>query len=161
MIKPDRLRELLTQTIDFFKTNPDKLILQFDKGKIKSKGSKSHSFEYHYDLELIVVDFPYHPDVLVVPVLTFVRNEQWELLHNPENQDKIEFEIDRNNNESYDIYIRLPLTERVIVKEEDGHFISTHVAEPNIADVSPFTHLTEFEVYVKDELVYQWAENND
>lgn len=80
MIKPDRLRELLTQTIDTFKTNPEKLILQYDRGNIKSKGSKSHSFEYHYDLEVFAVDFPYHPDVLFVPVLTFIRKEQFELL---------------------------------------------------------------------------------
>ncbi|HDL3853035.1 TPA: phage tail protein, partial [Mannheimia haemolytica] len=51
MIKPDRLRALLTQTIDIFQTNSENLILQYDKGKIKSKGSQSHSFEYHYDLE--------------------------------------------------------------------------------------------------------------
>ncbi|EXI61675.1 tail completion protein R [Mannheimia granulomatis] len=161
MIKPDRLRELLTQTIDTFKTNPEKLILQYNKGKIKSRGSKSHSFEYHYDLELIVVDFPYHPDVLFVPVLTFVRNEQFELLQNPEYQDKIEFEIDHNNHESYDIYIRLPLTERVIVKEQDGHFTATHADEPNIADTSPFSELTGYEVYLQDELIYQWKQTNE
>lgn len=161
MIKPERLRETLTQTIDTFKTNPDKLILQYDKGKIRSKGSQSLSFEYHYDLELIVVDFPYHPDVLFVPVLNFVRKEQWELLQNPEYQGKIEYEIDRNNNDSYDIYIRIPLTERVIVKEEDGHLSATHVAEPDIADVSPFAYLAEYAVYVKNELVYHWADNDD
>ncbi|MEN2925554.1 hypothetical protein FHPHGOJG_02574 [Mannheimia haemolytica] len=38
MIKPDRLRAVLTQTIDIFQANPEKLILQYDKGKIKSKG---------------------------------------------------------------------------------------------------------------------------
>lgn len=161
MIKPDRLRELLTQTIDTFKTNPERLILQYDKGKIKSRGSKSHSFEYHYDLEIIVVDFPFHPDVLFVPVLNFVRNEQWELLQNPEYQDKIEFEIDRNNNENYDIYIRIPLTERVIVKEENGHFTATHANEPHLADVSSFTHLREYEVYLQDELIYQWKETDE
>lgn len=161
MIKPDRLRELLTQTIDTFKTNPEKLILQFDKGKIKAKVSQSHSFEYHYDLELIAVDFPYHPDVLFVPVLHFVRNEQFELLQNPNNQDKIEFEIDRNNDETYDIYIRIPLTERVIVKDENGHFTATHAAEPEIADTSPFSELTEYEVYLQDELIYQWKQSDD
>lgn len=161
MIKPDRLRALLTQTIDIFQANPEKLILQYGKGKIKSRGSQSHSFEYHYDLELIVVDFPYHPDVLFVPVLNFVRNEQWELLQNPELQDKIEFEIDHNNHESYDIYIRIPLTERVIVKEQDGHLTATHADEPSLADVSPFTRLTEYEVYLKDELIYQWTEPNE
>lgn len=161
MIKPDRLRELLTQTIDTFKTNPEKLILQYDKGNIKSRGSKTPSFEYHYDLEIIVVDFPYHPDVLFVPVLTFIRNEQWELLQHPDLQNKIEFEIDRNNHDSYDIYIRIPLTERVIVKEENGHFTATHAAEPNLADVAGFTHLTEYEVYLQNELIYQWVKGNE
>lgn len=161
MIKPDRLRELLTQTIDTFKTNPERLILQFDRGRIRSNGSPSHSFEYHYDLEIIAVDFPYHPDVLFVPVLDFVRKEQWELLHNPENRDKIEFELERNNHDSYDIYIRLPLSERVIVKEADGHYTSIHASEPNIADVSPFAKLKEYEVYVKEDLVYHWKEDDE
>ncbi|TRC30578.1 phage tail protein, partial [Mannheimia haemolytica] len=29
------------------------------------------------------------------------------------------------------------------------------------ADVSQFTRLTEYEVYLKDELIYQWTEPNE
>lgn len=36
-----------------------------------------------------------------------------------------------------------------------------HADEPNLADVSQFTRLTEYEVYLKDELIYQWTEPNE
>ncbi|MDH2998107.1 phage tail protein [Pasteurellaceae bacterium LFhippo2] len=158
MIKPDRLRNQLTKVIDYFKSNPDALILQYDNGRIKATGGKSHSFEYHYDLEIIVQDFKYHPDVLFVPVLEFVRTEQSELLHNPTNQEKITFEIDTLNNKTYDIYIKIPLTERVVVKEENGLITANHANEPQPTEWEPFD-LERVRIYLGDsELVYDSAE---
>lgn len=153
MIKPDRLRDLLTQTIERFRNNPESLILQFDKGKIKATGGKSHSFEYHYNLEVITTDFPYHPDVLFVPVLEFIRTEQWELLQNPSNWESITFEIDRNNDSTYDIYISIPLTERVIVREEDGNYTAKHGNEPQMTEHLPIANFV-LQVWHKDVKVY-------
>lgn len=141
MLKPDRLRELLTQTLSHFAHNPDKLILQFDAGQIHATGANSHSFEYAYNLEIIAVDFPFHPNIFFVPILEFLRIEQQELLFNPDRRGEIKFEIDRNNQQTYDIFISLPLTERVIVREENGNYTAKHANEPQLTDHLPLLSL--------------------
>lgn len=153
MIKPERLRELLTQTISHFISNPEKLILQYGEGQIYATGGKSLSFEYAYPLEVIAIDFPLHPDVFFVPILAFLHTEQQELLHNPEYRGKIIFEIDSNNNNTYDIYIRLPLTERVIVKENNGSYQAKHANEPQLTDHQPLKKWN-LQVFVKGEEIY-------
>ncbi|KMK50477.1 phage tail protein [[Actinobacillus] muris] len=159
MLKPDRLRDLLTQSIAYFQQNPDQLILQFDNGNLKLTGAASLSFEYHYDLEVIATDFPYHPDVLFVPILNFVRIEQSELLLNPANQSKITFEIEPNNHKTYDIYIKIPLTERVIVKEQEGEFTAKHGNEPQPTEWIP---LERWRLYHFDRLIFDsQAQTND
>lgn len=147
MIKPDKLRHLLEKTISEFKTNPDKLILQFDNGTIHATGAQPHSFEYHYNLEVIVTDFPHHPDVLMVPAMEFVRADQWELLENPTKRGSIKFEIERNNNKTYDIYINIPLTEKVIVSEEGGNYTVKHGKEPKLTEPLPIKGL---KIYLQD-----------
>lgn len=147
MIKPDKLRHLLEKTISEFRANPDKLILQFDNGTIHATGAQSHSFEYHYNLEVIVTDFPHHPDVLMVPAMEFVRAEQWELLENPNKRGSIKFEIERNNNKTYDIYINIPLTEKVIVSEEEGNYTVKHGKELKLTEPLPIKGL---KIYLQD-----------
>ncbi|KEZ23038.1 P2 phage tail completion protein R (GpR) [Glaesserella parasuis] len=112
MIKPDKLRDLLTKTIPYFAKNPEQLQIYYANGKIWTTGATSLSYQYHYDLEIVVEDFPEHPDLLFVPVMEFVRLQQPELMTNPNKQDSITFEADPNNNATHDIYIKIPLTER-------------------------------------------------
>lgn len=157
MIKPNRLRAILTRTLSYFAKNPDALILQFDNGKIKVTGNKSPSFEYHYDLLVSVKDFPFHPDVLFVPIIDFIRIEQAELLYNNDNWGKVEFDIVDNNHKTYDIYISIPLTERVIAKTENGEYRIQHGNEPQLDEYQP---LTNFQIYLQhqreenDELIF-------
>ncbi len=165
MIKPDRLRKLLTSTIPIFQTNPEKLVLQFDNGKIKLTGGNTPSFEYHYDLLISVADFPNHPDVLFVPLNEFIRTEQSELLFNKDNWEKITFDLDRNNNNTYDIFISVPLTERVIVKDEDGGYKAYHGNEPQINENNPLSKLQIYLKYQGDEdepqLIFDSEDNHD
>ncbi|MDP0338263.1 phage tail protein, partial [Glaesserella parasuis] len=72
MIKPDKLRELLTKTIPYFAKNPEQLQIYYANGKIWTTGATSLSYQYLYDLEIVVEDFPEHPDLLFVPVMEFV-----------------------------------------------------------------------------------------
>ena len=148
MIKPDKLRRALTETLHYFKQNPEALILQFDNGKIKVTGNKSPSFEYHYDLLVSVKDFPFHPDVLFVPIIDFIRIEQAELLYNNDNWGKVEFDIVDNNHKTYDIYISIPLTERVIAKTENGEYRIQHGNEPQLDEYQP---LTNFQIYLQHQ----------
>ncbi|RDE73078.1 phage tail protein [Haemophilus sputorum] len=148
MIKPNRLRAILTRTLSYFAKNPEALILQFDNGKIKVTGNKSPSFEYHYDLLVSVKDFPFHPDVLFVPIIDFIRIEQAELLYNNDNWGKVEFDIVDNNHKTYDIYISIPLTERVIARTENGEYQIQHGNEPQLDEYQP---LTNFQIYLQQQ----------
>lgn len=148
MIKPNRLRAMLTRTLSYFAQNPEALHLQFDNGKIKVTGNKSPSFEYHYELLVSVKDFPFHPDVLFVPVIEFIRTEQPELLYNNDNWGKVEFDIVDNNHKTYDIFISIPLTERVIAKVEKGEYRIQHGNEPQLTEYQP---LPRFQIYLQEQ----------
>ncbi|MGX2975360.1 phage tail protein [Ursidibacter arcticus] len=152
MIKPERLRKLLTQSIPYFANNPEQLQLFYSNGKIQTTGANSLSYQYHYELEIIVTDFPDHPDLLFVPVMEFVREQQSELVYNPNSQDKISFEIDPNNNATHDIYIKIPLTERVIVQQQGEAYQVHHANEPQPTDWQPIEKIT---IFVKGEKVYE------
>ncbi|MCT8606499.1 phage tail protein [Glaesserella parasuis] len=152
MIKPDKLRDLLTKTIPYFAKNPEQLQMFYANGKIWTTGATSLSYQYHYDLEIVVEDFPEHPDLLFVPVMEFVRLQQPELMTNPNKQDSITFEADPNNNATHDIYIKIPLTERVIVKQEGDHYQVHHAEEPQPTEWQAMERLT---IFVKGEKVYE------
>lgn len=152
MIKPERLRSLIVQTVPYFAQNPDQLQLFYANGNIHATGAASLSYQYHYDLEIVVTDFPNHPDLLFVPIMEFVREQQSELLYNPDNQQKIQFDIDPNNNQTYDIFIKIPLTERVVVSQTGEAYQVHHAAEPQPTDWQPIEKLT---IFVKGEKVYE------
>lgn len=152
MNKPDLLRERLTCTIEFFEQNPDCLQLFYDNGKIWATGAESLSYQYLYELEITITDFPHHPDVLFVPIVEFVREQQPELLNNAEKQQNITFIAEPNNHRTFDLQIKLPLTERVIVKQEGESYQVTHADEPQPTEWQPIGRL---EIYVKGEKVYE------
>lgn len=152
MNKPDLLRERLTRTIEFFEQNPDCLQLFYDNGKIWATGAESLSYQYLYELEITITDFPHHPDVLFVPIVEFVREQQPELLNNAEKQQNITFIAEPNNHRTFDLQIKLPLTERVIVKQEGESYQVSHADEPQPTEWQPIGKL---EIYVKGEKVYE------
>ncbi|QIM63127.1 phage tail protein [Pasteurellaceae bacterium Orientalotternb1] len=152
MIKPERLRRLITQTVPYFANNPDQLQLFYANGHIHTTGAASLSYQYHYELEIIVTDFPDHPDLLFVPIMEFVREQQSELLYNVDNQQKIQFEIDPNNHKTHDIYIKIPLTERVVVQQTGDQYQVHHAAEPQPTEWQPIEKLT---IFVNREKQYE------
>lgn len=151
MNKPQRLRSLLTQSVPYFANNPDQLLFYYAKGKIIATGAASLSYQYAYDLEITVTDFPDHPDLIFVPVLEFIREQQPELLFNPDKQ-AVEFEADPNNHNTHDLYIKIPLTERVIVQQDGNQYQVHHADEPQMTDWQPLEKLT---LFVKGEKVYE------
>lgn len=152
MIKPPKLRQLLSRSIPLFEQNPDRLQMYYANGKLHATGANSLSYQYHYDLEIIVEDFPHHPDLLFVPLMEFIRTQQAELLYNPTTQQEITFEIDPNNNDTYDIFIKIPLTERVIVVQQGDHYQVEHAEEPQPTDWLPLENIT---IFVKGEKIYE------
>lgn len=144
MIKPASLRAAVEAALPDLKRNPDRLLVFIDEGSIRSTSAHSLSFEYSYTLQLVVTDYAEHADTIMVPILAWVKDNQPELLANPERQrDGIRFEAELLSHQSMDLAVRIQITERVVVADlPDGSRTATHVGEPPLdpyADVSSWT----------------------
>lgn len=132
MLKPVEIREMLTRSIPQLRKNPDKLLVFMDDGQIACRGTGSLSFEYNYQLNIILTDFAGHADFIILPLLVYLRTNQPELFENyQKNKSVIKFEIDILSDETIDLTIQLDLTERVRVEESAfGKLEATHIPEP-------------------------------
>jgi hypothetical protein len=136
MNKPESLRSHLLASVAELKHNPDRLLIFIDQGRIRSTAAPGLSFEYSYTLNLILTDYAGHPDAIAIPLLAWLLVNQSELLANLEKgKDAIQFEADVIDQNSVDLSFTLPLTERVIVKQqEDGSLEITHPDEPQLEE---------------------------
>ncbi|NNA66212.1 phage tail protein [Pseudomonas gessardii] len=132
MNKPESLRAHLLATVAEFKHNPDRLLIFIDNGKVHCTAAQSLSFEYSFDLQIILTEFAGHPDSVMLPILGWLSVNQSDLL---ENLDKvktgIQFEADILDKNKVDLSLTLPLTERVVVSTDDqGNTTVKHPNEP-------------------------------
>ncbi|CAI8909039.1 phage tail protein [Pseudomonas zeae] len=132
MNKPENLREHLLATVAELKHNPDRLLIFIDNGKIRCTAAQTLSFEYNFDLQVILTDFAGHPDSVMLPLLGWLSIHQAELLENlSKAADGIRFEADILDNSKVDFSLTLPLTERVVIgKDEHGNTTICHPGEP-------------------------------
>ena len=132
MNKPDSLRAHLLATIAELKHNPDRMLIFIDNGKVRCTAAASLSFEYSFDLQIILTDYAGHPDSVMLPLLGWLSVNQSELLENLDKSAQgIKFEADVLDNSKVDLSIRLPLTERVVVGQDAaGNTTVKHPGEP-------------------------------
>lgn len=132
MLKPILLRKTLMEAVLEFRNDPDKLKLYVEHGNIVSTLAPSLSHEYQYTLSVTVINFGGSVDLVMVPILSWLRRHQHDGMANPElRQEAFRFEVDILSNESCDIEIALRLTERTVVTEsEPGLLTVRHVDEP-------------------------------
>ena len=100
------------------------------------------------ELPGIVADFAQNVNTVMVPLLAWIRQYQPELMMNSDKRENaMRFEVEIQNNETCDIEIKLPLTERVKVwKDEQGlHF--EHLPEP---PEDPYDGIT-WELFINGE----------
>ncbi|RJT16045.1 phage tail protein [Rahnella inusitata] len=155
MLKPAQLRKALTDAVPVLQTSPDTLRMFVDNGRIVSTLASSLSFEYQYQVELLITDFTQDSDLIVVPILAWLREHQPDIMATPEKQQNgYTFKADMLNDGSYDIAIHLQLTERVIVKQIDAGLHVEHVPEPQLPE--PVERPRK--LYLHGELVSQWNE---
>ncbi|MCO7537803.1 phage tail protein [Pseudomonas asiatica] len=155
MDKPNSLREHLLAAVPGLKPNPDRLLMFVDAGKVRCTAAASLSFEYTYTLQIILTDFPGHPDSVMLPILAWTRTHQTELMANLEKSaEGIKFEVDILDSSKVDMSITLALTERVVVKRQDaGNFQVVHVPD------QPYDAYDEpgsISLYAGGELLAQW-----
>jgi hypothetical protein len=123
------LRTWLLSSVRELQKHPEKLQLFVDRGNLHARLTNydnNLSYEYQFDLNLIVTDYSVDPDNLMVPLLAWVKANQTDLA-----ADAIQFEADIIDHKRIDLSITLPLTERVIVTQgEDGNYTTEHLSEP-------------------------------
>ncbi|EPB9461583.1 phage tail protein [Yersinia enterocolitica] len=114
-----------------FQTNPERLKMFVDGGRIVSTLAPSLSFENQYTLTLFIEDFPSDVDYLFVPILAWLREHQPDIMATEEKR-RTGFihKVDVISDVLSDIRIDLQLTERAIVKEVDGALHVNHALEP-------------------------------
>ncbi|EKN3970517.1 phage tail protein [Yersinia enterocolitica] len=131
MLKPKLLRQALTDSLPLLQTNPDKLKMFVDGGRIVSTLAPSLSFENQYTLTLFIEDFPSDVDYLFVPILAWLREHQPDIMATEEKRRSgFIHKVDVISDVLSDIRIDLQLTERAIVKEVDGALHVNHALEP-------------------------------
>ncbi|EKN4085273.1 phage tail protein [Yersinia enterocolitica] len=131
MLKPKLLRQALTDSLQLFQTNPERLKMFVDGGRIVSTLAPSLSFENQYTLTLFIEDFPDDVDYLFVPILAWMREHQPDIMATEEKRRSgFIHKVDVISDVLSDIRIDLQLTERAIVKEVGGALHVNHALEP-------------------------------
>jgi len=119
MKKPQLLRQHLVAAMPALASDPERLLVFVDDGGLVASFTAGLSFQYRYTLGLVLRDFSGAPEAVMVPLLQWLTRHQPDLLANPENREKLTFEVDVLSDTLVDLAIRLPLTERVRVAQDD------------------------------------------
>lgn len=155
MNKSESLRTHLLAAVPELRHSPDRLLVFIDKGKLRCTAAASLSWEYSYELQVILTDFAGHPDSVMLPLLAWVRTNQSELLANLDKSAQgIGFEADIIDRSKVDMAITLPLTERVVVKRQaDGTYQVSHAPEPQYTE---YQEPATWQVFAGGELLAEW-----
>ncbi|MFB6326624.1 phage tail protein [Pantoea deleyi] len=150
MLKPKQLRRALTDSVPLLQRNPDGLSMFIDGGRFVSTLASSLSFEYQYQLNLVITDYGDDIDLVMVPLLAWLRENQPDIMATEEKRRTgFTFKVDVLSDTLCDISIDLQLTERVIVKQEGSALHVTHAGESPL----PKNDARPLLLYVKGELV--------
>jgi hypothetical protein len=147
MKKPIDLRAHLTQWVPDLAANPDKLHVFIETGRIVARYGKSLSFEYRYQVQLLITDFAESPDVLAVPLMVWIGQHQPNLLFDEKlRENLVTFKAELIDHDKVDIELTLELSERVLVKPTAAGYECEHINEPPLPDL---TGPTGWEIYLK------------
>ncbi|WP_258089935.1 phage tail protein [Serratia liquefaciens] len=156
MLKPQQLRAELTSCLQWLQRNPESLQVRVQGGSIAATLATSLSHEYSYTLNLLFLDYTGDLDLIVVPIQAWLRENQPDIMATAEKRRTgFTFATDFNNDGSYDFSVSLQLTERVVVKEQDGGALHVkHLPEPPL----PENVTRPLQLFVHGELVSEWNE---
>lgn len=135
MNKPQSLRVALNKSVAYVRDNPDRLHLFVDNGSLVATFAASVSWEYRYTLNIVVTDFTGDQNLLMAPILFWLRDNQPDMLQNTtEREQMFTFEVDILGNGACDLSLNLKLTERVIAREVNGNIQVEAIPEPPVPD---------------------------
>lgn len=119
MRKPLELRRHLETAIPGLQQDPQQLSMFIARGSIKATATKALSWQYSYRLRLCFQDWAQHADVVMAPLIAWLKFHQNELLANPD-RDGIQFQAEYLDSGAMDLVIDLDLTESVIARPREG-----------------------------------------
>ena len=139
MLKPNQLREAMTASSPLLQRNPDSFNMFVDSGCVVSTLASSLSFEYQYQLNILITDYAGDIDLIIVPVLAWLRENQPDIMATEEKRRTgFTFKADVISDTTCDLSIDLQLTERVIVQQVNGALHVNHAGEPPPPDNTPY-----------------------
>jgi len=129
--KPQLLRQHLVAAVPALDKDPERLLIYVDGGGLAAGFAAGLSFEYRYTLDLVLTDYAGSPESVMVPLLQWLTRHQPELLSNAAKRGELRFEVDVLAGDLVDLSIKIPLTERVIIRQDDeGLWQLAHAPEP-------------------------------
>jgi hypothetical protein len=129
MNKPGRFRNALLAGLPELASDPQRLSIFVEKGKLVANGTEGAGWTYSYQLTAVLQDFAGDMDALAKVVIMWVAIEQPDMLKNPMQAERgIRFECELMTAELADVSIEIDLTEAVYASSE-GAF--DHPAEPS------------------------------
>jgi hypothetical protein len=137
MLKPGSLRAAIDAAIPLFVTDPDRLKVWVNEGRIVARRTEALSFEYRYELHLLAEAVELAPDDILVPLLFWLRDHQPDLfLRFQADASAIQFAANILDATTWDIAIVVELTEAVAVTAHlDGSgYDVVHLPEPSPDD---------------------------
>ncbi|HCM9553590.1 TPA: phage tail protein [Enterobacter kobei] len=153
MHKLKSLRQALIDAIPQLKANPDRLQMSVGSGNIDARLTSSLSFEKHYQLNAKVNSFSGDSEGVFVPVVAWLGENQPDIFTLDEGRKNgCSFTIVLNDDDTMDISIKVQLTERILVSQEEGGLHATYSPEPPLPE--PVTRPKA--LYINGELVSEW-----
>lgn len=134
MRKPADLRAHLVAALPELKRDAERLLLFVDGGALLSTAAPGRSFEYRYTLNVIATDMASDPDLLMAALVAWLHLNEPALEANPAYREQVRFEVDVLANDKFDVSIKVPLSERVVVtRGDDGSISVTNPPEQDLA----------------------------
>ncbi|ALV92015.1 MULTISPECIES: phage tail protein [Pantoea] len=153
MLKPQQLRKTLTDSVPLLQRNPDSLNVFIDSGRIVSTLATSLSFEYQYRLNMVITDYTGNIDLLIVPLLEWLRVNEPDIMATKEKQQNgFTFKADVISDTASDISIDLQLTERVIIRRVGDELHVEHVGENPLAE----NDARPLQLFTHGQLISEW-----
>lgn len=153
MLKPKSLRSALEKVVPALTSNPKMLQMSIDSGSVTSTLAASLSFEQQYQLNLKFTNYSDDIEQLLAPINLWLRENQPDIMVlNEDKQNGFTFRIDGDAGQN--ITIALHLTERTLVKCEDGTLQVITLPEP--LPPQPVDRPTA--LYTNGELVSRWVD---
>lgn len=153
MHKLKSLRQALIDAIPQLKANPDRLQMSVGSGNIDARLASSLSFEKYYELNAKVSSFSGDSEGVFVPVVAWLGENQPDIFTLDEGRKNgCSFTIVLNDDDTMDISIKVQLTERILVSQEEGGLHATYSPEPPLPE--PVTRPKA--LYINGELVSEW-----